>query len=136
VKLNIDACHRCHCKFMLVLGGAGNEAHGGSTYTAIASLVLMGELDCLGEFHRTNLIRWCLMRQSTGYNGRTNKDNDSCYSFSTSWENSALLTFHPPENLFWDSVSTSFWADSPSFPVHHQISYIHFILYVGCRWQR
>lgn len=81
MKLNIDACHRCHCKFMLVSGGAGNEAHGGSTYTAIASLVLMGELDCLGEFHRTNLIRWCLMRQSTGYNGRTNKDNDSCYSF-------------------------------------------------------
>ena len=64
-----------------VLLCSGNEAHGGSTYTAIASLVLMNRLDNLGPKRRANLIRWCLMRQSDGYNGRTNKDNDSCYSF-------------------------------------------------------
>jgi geranylgeranyl transferase type-1 subunit beta len=63
------------------MGGAGNEAHGGSTYTAIASLVLMNRLQNLGTDRRANLIRWCLMRQNEGYNGRTNKDNDSCYSF-------------------------------------------------------
>jgi geranylgeranyl transferase type-1 subunit beta len=64
-----------------LLRGAGNEAHGGSTYTAIASLVLMDRLACLGPERRANLIRWCMMRQNQGYSGRTNKVNDSCYSF-------------------------------------------------------
>lgn len=57
----------------------GQEAHGGATYCAVASLWLMG---CLGDLERTDdLVRWCLMRQGTGFNGRANKDEDTCYSF-------------------------------------------------------
>lgn len=59
----------------------GNEAHGGATYTAVASLVLMGKLDILTSEQRSSLVRWCLMRQQGGFNGRTNKNCDSCYSF-------------------------------------------------------
>lgn len=86
-----ELCHINMCFYILVSHlsshvvmlccRAGNEAHGGSTYTAIASLVLMNRLDSLGSVRRDRLIRWCLMRQNNGYNGRTNKDNDSCYSF-------------------------------------------------------
>jgi geranylgeranyl transferase type-1 subunit beta len=41
----------------------------------------MNRLNVLGKDRYNNLIRWCLMRQNNGYNGRTNKVNDSCYSF-------------------------------------------------------
>jgi len=57
------------------------EAHGGSTYCAVASLYLMDKLDILNEFQKTKLIRWCLNRQTTGFSGRVNKPWDTCYSF-------------------------------------------------------
>lgn len=59
----------------------GAEAHGGSTYCGIASLALMNRLDALTGDRRDALIYWCLQRQVGGFNGRTNKDADSCYSF-------------------------------------------------------
>jgi len=60
----------------------GNEAHGGSTYCAIASLKLLGKLDdCLNEKAKQKLVRWCLMKQNSGFEGRPNKDSDTCYTF-------------------------------------------------------
>lgn len=62
----------------------GAEAHGGSCYTGVAALVLMGQLDAaLGEFGKEALREWCYGRvhEAGGFNGRTNKDTDSCYSF-------------------------------------------------------
>lgn len=62
----------------------GAEAHGGSCYTAVASLVLMGRLDeVLGSSEKAALQAWLEQRicLEGGYNGRTNKETDSCYSF-------------------------------------------------------
>lgn len=98
----------------------GSEAHGGSTYCALAALSLMGALpcsdndeiivdgteECLSTIECETILRWCIKRyskfmlffififirfmlcvlmlcdrQNEGYCGRTNKDNDSCYSF-------------------------------------------------------
>ena len=63
----------------------GAEAHGGSCYTAVASLVLMGRLDeVLGAgAGKAALQAWLEQRicPEGGYNGRTNKETDSCYSF-------------------------------------------------------
>jgi len=59
--------------------GPGQEAHGGSTYCSIAALLLMGFLDHLP--HQDKLVRWLLERQITGFQGRVNKDPDTCYSF-------------------------------------------------------
>ena len=63
----------------------GAEAHGGSCYTAVASLALMGRIDEAlgGEAGVESLKSWCYGRvhEEGGYNGRTNKDTDSCYSF-------------------------------------------------------
>ncbi|KAG0067403.1 Geranylgeranyl transferase type-1 subunit beta [Linnemannia elongata] len=81
-----------------------HEAHGGTTYCAIASLGLMGgdafldqrtmvrqegETDSEFEERRSRAgfvdlegtRRWCLQRQTTGFQGRTNKPTDTCYSF-------------------------------------------------------
>lgn len=70
------------------LGGApGNEAHGGYTYCGVAALAL---LDALPALNLPALARWLAQRQGTvegGFNGRTNKLADGCYSF---WQGAAL----------------------------------------------
>jgi geranylgeranyl transferase type-1 subunit beta len=60
----------------------GQEGHGGSTFCAVASLVLMEKLDdVLDEEWRRDLIQWCVRRQVGGMQGRPNKDQDTCYSY-------------------------------------------------------
>lgn len=56
------------------------ESHGGSTYCAIASLALMGKLD-EGLISKEQTLKWCLLRQETGFQGRPCKPVDTCYSF-------------------------------------------------------
>ena len=55
---------------------------GGSTFCAVASLVLSGRLSSTlppPQTHR--LRRWCALRQLSGFQGRPNKPVDTCYSF-------------------------------------------------------
>lgn len=59
--------------------GPGQESHGGSTFTGLAALALMGTLRRLPQPQRT--VRWCVERQVGGFQGRPNKDEDTCYSF-------------------------------------------------------
>lgn len=85
--------------------GPGQESHGGSTYCAIASLALMGRLDEIGFYGLTaedsvgynqhpkiddngkKLLNWLINKQVSGFCGRTNKYQDSCYSW---WVGAAL----------------------------------------------
>lgn len=64
------------------LGGEpGSEAHGGNTYCGLASLVILEERDAIDV---EKLLDWAVMRQMSyegGFQGRTNKLVDSCYSF-------------------------------------------------------
>lgn len=66
----------------------GAEAHGGYTFCAVASyfILLRGQnISALKEhIDVDNLIRWTAMRQlqvEGGFNGRSNKLVDACYSF-------------------------------------------------------
>jgi len=62
----------------------GQEGHGGSTFCAVASLVLMRRLNQIldtNNYWRNDLIRWCVHRQVGGMQGRPNKIEDTCYSF-------------------------------------------------------
>jgi len=63
--------------------GPGLEAHGGSTFCAVAALSLMGRLGDLGQARLDRLTAWCVHRQvaGSGYMGRPNKPEDTCYSF-------------------------------------------------------
>ena len=64
--------------------GPGLEAHGGSNFCALASLVLMGRLNDVfppGSHALRRLISWCIHRQHSGFQGRPNKPVDTCYSF-------------------------------------------------------
>ncbi|XP_045136717.1 geranylgeranyl transferase type-1 subunit beta-like isoform X2 [Portunus trituberculatus] len=63
--------------------GTHLEAHGGSSYCAIATLHLLGKLDSsLSRTQRERLVRWLVGRQSGGgLQGRPNKPPDTCYAF-------------------------------------------------------
>jgi protein farnesyltransferase subunit beta len=82
-------------------GGLGPEpyceAHGGYSYCGIATLVLLNKLY---EIDVDSFVRWLVSRQMTkegGFNGRTNKLVDSCYSF---WQGSIFnLLYMANKNL-------------------------------------
>eukprot|EP00590_Aulacoseira_subarctica_P010853 CAMPEP_0172421280 /NCGR_PEP_ID=MMETSP1064-20121228/7542_1 /TAXON_ID=202472 /ORGANISM="Aulacoseira subarctica , Strain CCAP 1002/5" /LENGTH=283 /DNA_ID=CAMNT_0013161599 /DNA_START=415 /DNA_END=1262 /DNA_ORIENTATION=+ len=70
----------------------GQEGHGGSTFCAVASLVLMNATSSIlntNNHWREDLIRWCVHRQQHeeggggggGMQGRPNKVEDTCYSY-------------------------------------------------------
>ncbi|GMH10700.1 hypothetical protein Nepgr_012541 [Nepenthes gracilis] len=69
----------------------GLESHGGATYCAIASLLLMGfiEDNILSKSASSSIINvpllldWIMQRQAVdgGFQGRPNKSSDSCYAF-------------------------------------------------------
>jgi geranylgeranyl transferase type-1 subunit beta len=75
----VRACRAWDGAFALIPGG---EGHGGSTFCATASLLLMNKLDeVLDEDWRKELIHWCVNRQVGGMQGRPNKAQDTCYSY-------------------------------------------------------
>jgi len=61
----------------------GTESHGGSTYCAIASLSLLNKLNLVLDENKSRILeRWAVNRQTNGgFQGRPNKDPDTCYSF-------------------------------------------------------
>ncbi|KAJ1303179.1 hypothetical protein OPQ81_011378 [Rhizoctonia solani] len=61
----------------------GQEAHGGTTYCALASLSLCPFVEGTGLTPKSQraTIRWLAQHQTTGFCGRTGKTPDSCYSF-------------------------------------------------------
>lgn len=92
--------------------GPGLEAHGGSTYCAVAALKLMGRLeDAFTPRHRRRLERWCLNRLVDGFNGRPNKPEDTCYSF---WIGASIAILRP-----FDDVDT-FVGQSAEFVLRTQ----------------
>ena len=65
----------------------GEEAHGGYTFCGLAALVLLGGIELLDIPRLTN---WLVHRQMAvhgGFQGRTNKLVDGCYSF---WQGGAF----------------------------------------------
>ena len=76
-------------------GGFGpcpdNEAHGGYTFCAVASLILLNKF---GDIDLPKLLNWLANRQMQyegGFSGRTNKLVDGCYSF---WQGASFPLVH------------------------------------------
>uniref|UniRef100_A0A8C4QMA7 Protein farnesyltransferase subunit beta n=1 Tax=Eptatretus burgeri TaxID=7764 RepID=A0A8C4QMA7_EPTBU len=74
------------------LGGVpGMEAHGGYTFCGLAAMILLGKARMLDL---SRLLRWAVNRQMRfegGFQGRTNKLVDGCYSF---WQAGLLPLLH------------------------------------------
>ncbi|CBZ54041.1 putative protein farnesyltranstransferase beta subunit [Neospora caninum Liverpool] len=65
-----------------IAGEPGLEAHGGYTYCGLAALCILGKAHEFLDLDR--LLHWAVMRQmgfEGGFQGRTNKLVDACYSF-------------------------------------------------------
>ncbi|SAM08352.1 hypothetical protein [Absidia glauca] len=101
---------------------SGEESHGGSTFCGVAALTLMGKQQ-EGLLDKAKLIKWCLDRQSTGFQGRPNKQPDTCYCF---WIGASLemvdafdLVNHDNLRGFLMSTQTQmggFGKDDKSYP--------------------
>lgn len=87
----IEWINRCQTYEGGFAGVPGTEAHGGYTFCALASYLLLLK-PCDGSLYSQLaknididlLIRWCVMRQHKAegaFSGRTNKLVDACYSF-------------------------------------------------------
>lgn len=75
--------------------GPGLEAHGGSTFCAVAALSLMNKLKTsFSEKKLKQLQRWCVCRQQSGFQGRPNKPTDTCYSFWVGATLKLIDTYH------------------------------------------
>jgi len=120
------------------------EAHGGSTYCAVASLYLMDRLeDGLSSCQRSQLVRWLVNRQRQGLNGRPDKDDDTCYTF---WIGGALKLLGASGCVDWNHIlefvlSTHCpetggfgkWPDTNSDPVHTYLGWAGLSLGIdGC----
>ncbi|XP_052108686.1 protein farnesyltransferase subunit beta [Arachis duranensis] len=69
-----------------IAGEPGSEAHGGYTFCGLAAMILIGEVNRLDL---PRLVEWTVFRQGKecGFQGRTNKLVDGCYSF---WQGGAV----------------------------------------------
>lgn len=73
-------------------GCPGMEAHGGYTFCAVAALILLDRIRLVNE---DSLLRWLANRQMPvegGFQGRTNKLVDGCYSF---WQGACFCLLGP-----------------------------------------
>ncbi|KAL9250855.1 farnesyltransferase subunit beta-like protein [Drosera capensis] len=63
-----------------IAGEPGSEAHGGYTFCGLATMILINEVQRLDI---AGLVNWVAFRQGVecGFQGRTNKLVDGCYSF-------------------------------------------------------
>jgi len=109
--------------------GPDLESHGGVTYCAVAALTLMGKLhDVFSHQQLEGLKRWTIMRQVSGFQGRPNKPEDTCYSF---WVGATLKLLGIFEMIDYKQnreymMSTQFptaggfskWPDSYADPMH------------------
>uniref|UniRef100_A0A1B6I2N9 Geranylgeranyl transferase type-1 subunit beta n=1 Tax=Homalodisca liturata TaxID=320908 RepID=A0A1B6I2N9_9HEMI len=109
--------------------GPDLESHGGVTYCAVAALALMDKLnDVFTHKQLEGLKRWTIMRQVTGFQGRPNKQEDTCYSF---WVGATLKLLGIFDMVDFDKnrdyvMSTQYattggfskWPDSYADPMH------------------
>lgn len=96
-----------------IAGEPGSEAHGGYTFCGLAAMILIGEANRLDL---PRLLDWVVFRQGKecGFQGRTNKLVDGCYSF---WQGGAVALLQRLQSVIDEQMveaSQSFTkSDSP-----------------------
>lgn len=85
-------------------GESGVEAHGGYAYCGLATMILLKQTQMLDL---KSMLRWAVHRQLSvegGFNGRTNKLVDGCYSF---WVGALLPLLQYAQDTVAQQSSTS-----------------------------
>ncbi|KAI9176800.1 hypothetical protein LWI28_007362 [Acer negundo] len=106
-----------------ISGEPGSEAHGGYTFCGLATMILINEVDRLDL---ATLLDWVVFRQGVegGFQGRTNKLVDGCYSFWQGGIFALLQRFHTiiGESMTLLDAGQANCADSPQTTVESDIS--------------
>jgi len=86
------------------------EAHGGYTYCGLAAMVLLNEVE---KLDLPSLIGWVAFRQGVecGFQGRTNKLVDGCYSF---WQGAAIALAQKLMTVVDEQSKPSYSSKLPS----------------------
>ncbi|XP_012081734.1 protein farnesyltransferase subunit beta isoform X2 [Jatropha curcas] len=86
-----------------IAGEPGSEAHGGYTFCGLAAMVLINEVNRLDM---ARLIDWVVFRQGVecGFQGRTNKLVDGCYSF---WQGGVFAILQRLRSVSGEGVAFS-----------------------------
>lgn len=74
-----------------IAGEMGLEAHGGYSYCGLSALCIIGKADALDLHAFLNWVSHRQMASEGGFQGRTNKLVDSCYSF---WQGAIFPLIH------------------------------------------
>ncbi|KAL5228190.1 hypothetical protein ABZP36_016455 [Zizania latifolia] len=85
------------------------EAHGGYTFCGLAAMILLNEVD---KLDLPSLIDWVAFRQGVecGFQGRTNKLVDGCYSF---WQGAAVALTQKLMTAVEEQLKSSYSSKRP-----------------------
>ncbi|KAF8751381.1 hypothetical protein HU200_012052 [Digitaria exilis] len=86
------------------------EAHGGYTFCGLAALIMLNEVE---KLDLPSLINWVAFRQGVecGFQGRTNKLVDGCYSF---WQGAAIALTQKLVMVIDEQLKSSYSSKMPS----------------------
>lgn len=101
---------RCQTYEGGLAGEIGLEAHGGYSYCGLAALCIIGKADVLDL---EAFLRWAVNRQMRlegGFQGRTNKLVDSCYSF---WQGAVFPLLHDAMGERYEAPSHYWFSPEP-----------------------
>lgn len=96
-------------------GEPGNEAHGGYNFCALATLLILERTDCIDLDAQEAWIQQRQVRLEGGFQGRTNKTVDSCYSF---WQGAALALVNIIRSGGTDTTDLESYLASPAVAVN------------------
>ncbi|ERN06638.1 hypothetical protein AMTRI_Chr01g112750 [Amborella trichopoda] len=90
-----------------IAGEPGSEAHGGYTFCGLAAMILINEAD---RMDLPSLVDWVAFRQGVegGFQGRTNKLVDGCYSF---WQGGVLVLIQRMSSIIDKQLKVSHIED-------------------------
>ncbi|KAF2952184.1 hypothetical protein DAI22_01g317400 [Oryza sativa Japonica Group] len=100
---------RCQTYEGGIAGEPYAEAHGGYTFCGLATMILLNEVD---KLDLASLIGWVAFRQGVecGFQGRTNKLVDGCYSF---WQGAALALTQKLMTVVDEQLKSSYSSKRP-----------------------
>ncbi|KAG2600524.1 hypothetical protein PVAP13_5KG524800 [Panicum virgatum] len=105
-----DYIARCQTYEGGIAGEPHAEAHGGYTFCGLAALILLNEAE---KLDLPCLIDWVAFRQGVecGFQGRTNKLVDGCYSF---WQGAAIALTQKLVMIIDEQLKLSYSCKKPS----------------------
>lgn len=100
---------RCQTYEGGIAGEPYAEAHGGYTFCGLAAMILLNEVE---KLDLASLIGWVAFRQGVecGFQGRTNKLVDGCYSF---WQGAAVALTQKLMTVVDEQLKSSYSSKRP-----------------------